>query len=30
LENVLEGLRFSARFDFIIDKENVRIIFKEQ
>jgi len=29
LENVLEGLKFSARFDFIIDKENVKIIFKE-
>ena len=30
LENVLEGLRFSARFDFEIDKENVKIIFKKQ
>jgi ferric-dicitrate binding protein FerR (iron transport regulator) len=29
LENVLEGLKFSARFDFKIDKENVKIIFKE-
>ncbi len=29
LENVLEGLKFSARFDFIIDKANVKIIFKE-
>lgn len=29
LENVLEGLKFSARFDFEIDKENVKIIFKE-
>ncbi|WP_162340748.1 FecR family protein [Cyclobacterium salsum] len=27
LENVLEGLKFSARFDFTIDKENVKIIF---
>ena len=27
LENVLEGLRFSTRFEFEIDKENVRIIF---
>lgn len=27
LENVLEGLRFSARFEFTIDKENVNIIF---
>ncbi|MEX0881937.1 MAG: FecR domain-containing protein [Cyclobacteriaceae bacterium] len=27
LENVLEGLRFSARFDFEIDKEKVKIIF---
>lgn len=29
LENVLEGLKFSARFDFTIDKEDVKIIFKE-
>jgi transmembrane sensor len=29
LENVLEGLKFSARFDFTIDKENVEIIFKD-
>ena len=29
LENVLEGLKFSARFDFKIDKQNVKIIFKE-
>lgn len=27
LENVLEGLGFSTRFEFIIDKENVTIIF---
>lgn len=27
LKNVLEGLKFSARFDFTIDKENVKIIF---
>ncbi|WP_158856503.1 FecR family protein [Lunatibacter salilacus] len=30
LENVLEGLKFSARFDFAIDKENVKIIFKDE
>ena len=29
LENVLEGLKFSARFDFTIDKERVKIIFKD-
>ncbi|HSI75415.1 MAG TPA: FecR domain-containing protein [Lunatimonas sp.] len=29
LENVLEGLKFSARFDFSIDKEIVKIIFKD-
>jgi ferric-dicitrate binding protein FerR (iron transport regulator) len=29
LENVLVGLKFSARFDFTIDKEDVKIIFKE-
>lgn len=29
LENVLEGLKFSARFDFTIDKEDVKIIFKD-
>ncbi|WP_439481238.1 FecR family protein [Cyclobacterium plantarum] len=29
LENVLEGMKFSARFDFTIDKEDVKIIFKE-
>lgn len=29
LENVLEGLKFSARFDFKIEKENVKIIFKD-
>jgi ferric-dicitrate binding protein FerR (iron transport regulator) len=29
LKNVLEGLKFSARFDFKIDKQNVKIIFKE-
>lgn len=29
LENVLEGLKFSVGFDFKIDKENVKIIFKE-
>jgi ferric-dicitrate binding protein FerR (iron transport regulator) len=27
LENVLEGLKFSARFDFDIDNENVNILF---
>nr|MBI1229382.1 DUF4974 domain-containing protein [Cytophagales bacterium] len=27
LENVLEGLKFSARFDFNIDNENVNILF---
>ncbi|MDN3690502.1 FecR family protein [Cyclobacterium jeungdonense] len=29
LENVLEGLKFSARFDFDIEKENVTIQFME-
>lgn len=29
LENVLEGLKFSARFDFAIEKENVTIQFKQ-
>ncbi len=29
LENVLEGLKFSARFDFAIEKENVTIQFKK-
>jgi ferric-dicitrate binding protein FerR (iron transport regulator) len=29
LENVLEGLKFSARFEFTIDKEHVKIIFKD-
>ncbi|SHN33268.1 FecR family protein [Cyclobacterium lianum] len=29
LENVLEGLKFSARFEFTIDSEDVRIIFKD-
>ncbi|WP_154854963.1 FecR family protein [Cyclobacterium xiamenense] len=30
LENVLEGLKFSARFDYTIEKENVTIRFKNK